>query len=173
MHLLNLTICYTSQGPNLLWHLQNGVLEPLNPKYWLVVVGSNDLFVANCTDRFVFANILNVLQYLHMHRPKAQFLVHGILPRKDSGKKDPYSLGNYWKRGQAINVQLRNFCSNHVNLHYIQAGPLFTEETESRGRRRISPKFMKDGIHPTVEGLEVWGDYILKVLAGNTTKLIP
>ena len=44
----------------------------------------------------------------------------------------------------------------------MQAGPLFLEETKTKGRRQIAQDLLKDGIHPTKKGLEVWGDYIVK-----------
>ena len=32
------------------------------------------------------------------------------------------------------------------------------------GRARIDPKFMDDGVHPTLEGFEKWGDYVAEKL---------
>jgi len=149
-------------GPNALWHLKNGVLEPLKPKVWLILVGTNDLYELKCTDRFVVANILNVLKVIADHQPDAQFILHGILPRKDKAESKTQFLGQVWKRAQAVNIQIRKFCDHKTNIHYMQAGPLFMEETETRGRQQIDVKKMADGVHPTKEGLEVWGDYIVK-----------
>jgi lysophospholipase L1-like esterase len=157
--------CYC-QGPNLLWHLQHGLLDAVNPKIWLILIGTNDLFESRCTDRFVVANILNVLKAIYEQKPDAQFIIHGILPRKDHPESKSQYMGADWKRAQAINWRVRKFCEHSSQLYYMQAGPLFTEETSVRGRRQIDEKLMEDGIHPTVQGLEIWGDYLVKQVKG-------
>ena len=153
------------KGPNLLWHLQNGVLEPLNPKVWFILIGSNDLFESRCTDRFVFANILNVLQELHMHRPDAQFIIHGILPRKDQKKNTTQYLGEYWRMSQQVNAMLKKFCKNYDNLHYMQGGKSFMKDNDKqRGRQQLDANLMADGVHPTRHGLVNWGKLIVAKL---------
>jgi lysophospholipase L1-like esterase len=141
-------------------------MEPLHPKAWLILIGSSDLFTSKCTDRFVVADILNVLKYLHMHRPEAQFIVHGLLPRKDPGSlpQTQEFLGKYWKRAQTINAQIKRFCEVSENLHYMQAGSVFTKDTEMRGRKSIAEGMMEDGVHPTAAGLDLWGDFIVQTL---------
>ena len=140
------------------------MLEPLNPKVWFILIGSNDLFESRCTDRFVFANVLNVLQELHMHRPDAQFIIHGILPRKGDKGNTQY-LGEYWRMSQQVNAMLKKFCRNYDNLHYMQGGKAFMKDTDKqRGRLQIDADLMADGIHPTRQGLVKWGKLI-------TTKL--
>ena len=126
------------------------------------MVGMNDLYELKCTDRFVVANIMNVLKAITTHQPDAQFILHGILPRKDNPASKSQFLGTIWHRAQAINLQLRKFCEHKVQMHYMQAGPLFMEETDEKGRRQIDVTKMADGVHPTVEGVEVWGEYIEK-----------
>ena len=126
------------------------------------MVGMNDLYELKCIDRFVVANILNVVKAISAGQPDAQFILHGILPRKDKPSSESQFLGQIWHRAQAVNLQLRKFCEHKMNMHYMQAGPLFMEETDQKGRRQIDVKKMSDGIHPTVKGLEVWGDYIEK-----------
>lgn len=152
------------QGPNLLWHLKNGVLEPLNPKVWFILIGTNDIFSSQCTDRFVIADILNVLRVVHEQRPEAEFIIHGILPRKDPGSKKTQFLGRYWKRIQVINAQVKRFCEYHPNLHFMQGGSVFMEETELKGRRQMNVSRMDDGLHPTPEGLLAWGEQIVKTV---------
>jgi lysophospholipase L1-like esterase len=150
------------QGPNLVWHLEHGLLEPLHPKIFFIVIGTNDLFVSKCTDRFVVANILNSIKAIHEHRPEATFIIHGILPRLDNPDSKTQFLGSVWKRAQTVNWQVRKFCEHHNNLIWMQAGPLLMEETETRGRMMIDKSLIDDGVHPTKKGLEIWGDYIVK-----------
>lgn len=130
---------------------------------WFIHLGSVDLFENKCTERFVLANILNVLKYIQERRPDALFFVHGILPRKEDSSKDNRFLGRNWKRTQSINFELRKFAKKFLNINYLQGGSLFMEDSDVRGRRRIDPKMMeKDGINPSVKGMEIWGDYLVK-----------
>lgn len=138
------------------------MINPINPKLWFISIGTNDLFEEKCTDRFVVASILNVVKMIHELKPDAVFIIHGILPRKDDPKSKSQFLKKKWKYAQAINTQVRKFCEHSPRLYYMQAGPLFLEETESKGRRQIADGLLEDGIHPTKKGLEVWGDYIVK-----------
>jgi lysophospholipase L1-like esterase len=146
----------------MLWHIQNGLISNLNPKLWFISIGSNDLFQEKCTDRFVVASILNVVKKISEAKPDAHFIIHGILPRKDDPRSQSQFLKKKWKYAQAINTQVRKFCEHYPSLYYMQAGSLFLEETESKGRRQIDQKLLEDGIHPTKKGLEVLGDYMLK-----------
>jgi lysophospholipase L1-like esterase len=144
--------------------LKNGVLEPLNPKLWFLLIGTNDLFTSQCTDRFVVADILNVLRYLHEQRPEAEFIIHGMLPRKDPENRKTQFLGQYWKRSQGVNAQIKRFCEYHPNLHFMQGGSVFLEETDLRGRQQLNVSRMDDGMHPTPEGLSAWGKHIVRMV---------
>lgn len=162
MTIFILSLTQTTKGPNLLWHIQNGMITNLNPKLWFISIGSNDLFEEKCTDRFVVASILNVIKVIHDIKPESHFIIHGILPRKDNPKSKSQFLKKNWKYAQAINTQVRKFCEHSPRLYYMQAGPLFLEETQTKGRRQIDQKLLEYGRIPTKTGLEVWGDYLVK-----------
>lgn len=146
----------------MLWHIQNGMISNLNPKLWFISIGSNDLFQEKCTDRIVVASILNVIKAIHDRKPESYFIIHGILPRKDNPDSKSQFLKKNWKYAQAINTQIRKFSEHSTRMFYMQAGSLFLEETESKGRRQIDQNLLEDGVHPTKKGLEVWGDYMVK-----------
>mmetsp|Transcript_62961 Transcript_62961/g.181111 ORF Transcript_62961/g.181111 Transcript_62961/m.181111 type:complete len:409 (-) Transcript_62961:1197-2423(-) len=150
-------------GPNMLWHIENGLIDNINPKVWFISVGGNELFREKCTDRIVVASILQVLKAIAERKPGAAFVIHGILPRKDDPRSKSQFLKKNWKYAQTINTHVRKFCEHAPRLYYMQAGPLFLQETEeARGRRVIDSKLLEDGVLPTKEGLMVWGEYIAK-----------
>jgi lysophospholipase L1-like esterase len=145
----------------LLWHWENGISEAsLNPKLWFIMVGGNDLFESKCTNRFVFANILNVLKTIFESHPNSEFIVHGIMPRSD----DPATtkLGRLWNRAQDINFLIRKFTDHASHIHYVNAATKFTIESGMKGRRHLDPALMSEGMYPTEKGMKVWGDYIEK-----------
>jgi len=148
----------------MLWHIQNGMIDDLNPKLWFISIGSNDLFEEKCDDRFVVASILNVVKAIADRKPDAHFIIHGILPRKDSIKSKAGFLEKKWRYAQKINTHIRKFCEHSRQLFYMQAGTLFLKETskEWKGRNIIDQNLLEDGMYPTKKGMEVWGDYIVK-----------
>ena len=149
-----------------MWHLQNGVLDVLNPKVWVIVVGNNDLYETKCTDRFVLANILNVIKAISEAKPGAILLIHGIMPRLDSAdEKKGLFLGESWKRANSINTQIRQFIKKgqRGSMRYVNGGIKFLSQTgkDTRGRKQINPAFMASGGRvPTVQGMEVWSDFM-------------
>lgn len=149
-------------GPNMLWHIENGLLQALNPKVWFISVGTNDLYETKCSDKFVVANILNVVKAIHTQKPDSRFILHGILPRKDNPKSKSPFLKTKWKNAQAINTQIRKFTEKSSRLYYMQAGGLFLETTDMKGRKGVDNKLLEDGMYPTKAGLDKWGDHIVK-----------
>ena len=151
------------QGPNLLWHWENGIQQAnLKPKVWFLMVGGNDLFESKCTDRFVQANVLNVLKRIYEYQPDAQFIVHGIMPRKDNPDSASNALGHLWNRAQDINLLLKKFTKQSSRVTFVNAGLKFTSGKAEKGRGAIDPSMVQKGMVPTTKGMKVWGDYIEK-----------
>jgi len=152
-------------GPNLLWLIRRGEVEKLNPKVWFIHIGTTDLFDSKCTNRYVVANVLNVVQELHSKKPDAQFIIHGILPRLDPEQvysKGNDQLGEYWHRAQRVNKLLKNLCETGENLWYMQSGNHFLKiDYSQKGRNPVDPRlFDKDG-DLTAPGMKIWGAEIV------------
>ena len=149
------------KGPNLLWHVKNGLIDNLNPKIWFIMIGTVDIFNDNCSEKSVIANVLNVVKEINERRPEALFVIHGIMPRLDEPTKSKSMfLGKTWKRAQDVNHKLKKFCNKYANMHYIQGGELMLVDSKVRGRAKIDSKMVEDGVHPTIQGYEKWGDYL-------------
>eukprot|EP00980_Cylindrotheca_fusiformis_P007715 scaffold1637_cov108-Cylindrotheca_fusiformis.AAC.4 len=150
-------------GPNVLWHLENGLLEPLNPRVWFIMIGANDLFTNHCNDHLVLANILNVAKVLSLKHPESMFVIHEIMPRKDNPNSKSHDLGKNWKRAQDINSELRKFCKKYRNFYYIASSRLFVKPLQRRPQFESS-MMTEDGVHPTLQGFEKWQDHIVDKL---------
>jgi len=149
-------------GPNLLWHLENGLINNLNPKIWFIMIGTNDLFTNRCSDDFVVASIMNVVKLVSERSPESLFVIHGIMPRLDNLQNTKKQfLGKIWKRAQSINNKLRRFCKKYHNFHYIQGGELMLVPSKITGRARLDVQMMGDGVHPTLAGFEKWADFVV------------
>lgn len=151
---------------NLLWHLSNGILDikELQPSVWFIMVGTNDLGRTGCSKRNTLAGILHIAQYLRDQRPGATIIIHGLLPRSDSREAVP-QLGRMWEQILFINRELRKLCNLHEEWVYMEAAKLFLRRAEGETRKiEINTDTMPDGLHPSVEGYELWGQEILRVV---------
>lgn len=147
-----------AKAPNLLWHLQNGMLpDTLQPKVWMVLIGTNDLGFAHCSKQSTLKAILHTTTYLHEQRPKATILLHGLLPRGE-GRGKAMILGRTWKDIQWINQQLEHACSLNPQWHYMDTGKLFLMADGTR----LDSQLIADGVHPRLSGFRQWGPLIVK-----------
>jgi lysophospholipase L1-like esterase len=153
---------------DLLGQLQDGLLPiHLQPKAWMMMIGTNNLGVTNCSKRTTLHGILHVANYLHHQRPNAKIIIHGLLPRGGSGtgrlKSDEsrYQLGKYWNQIIWINRHLQQYAIEHEQFHYIDNSDMFlvqiggsisTVNTHTTSIWAINSTMMKDALHPTVEG---------------------
>mmetsp|Transcript_5576 Transcript_5576/g.15136 ORF Transcript_5576/g.15136 Transcript_5576/m.15136 type:complete len:183 (-) Transcript_5576:161-709(-) len=140
-------------------------MNHLNPKIWFINVGRTDLFESKCTNSYVVADILNVVKALHISKPDAKFILHGILPHKDPDEglvnRDAY-LGEYWHRAQGVNKELKRFCERTRNIWYMQSTTAFIIQKE-QGRPPLDETLIKKEL--TAKGLRVWGNRIIEKMA--------
>lgn len=145
----------------LLWHLQNGWLDDtLRPDVFVLLIGANDLGRVGCSKRTALAGILNVANYLHEQRPKAQIILHGILPRGggfgDEDYTPDFTLGEYWLNALWVNRQLQKFCDVHPNEWAYFDVTLEFIDRQPGGKSVAKDLMMPNGRHPNVAGREKW-----------------
>ncbi|HUI58080.1 MAG TPA: GDSL-type esterase/lipase family protein [Bryobacteraceae bacterium] len=134
---------------NILWRLNHGELDGVNPKVVVLLAGTNDL-----TDRTEAGNdparvtrsIQKILRVIESKAPNATIILMGIFPRND----DPNLLPLIEK----INTNLSGFADGKTILYLNindrladRAGKLFAGMMNSR-----------DQLHPMVKGYQVWAD---------------
>jgi len=158
------------QISHLLWHLQKGILEPdtLQPKVWLILIGTNDLGFAGCSSQTTFRGIVSLVEHLSSMRPHAMFLVHGLLPRGDPKSSNKMKLGLLWPAIQEINEKLQCFTEKHENYFYVDTGSIFLNQN----RTHINPRLMKDGLHPSLAGMKIWGSILVETVQKILQKIL-
>jgi lysophospholipase L1-like esterase len=158
----------------LLWHIQNGVLNPKNhpyriePKVFMILIGTNDLGRMECSKHTTIAGIMSVLNYISVLYPTTPLIVHGLLPRSDVYNQGDYYLGRYWQDIVYINTELERICSTKRRSqlwHYLDANHIFltTNDTTAGGPIMIiNETIMSDSLHPDVIGYDIWGQEIVQ-----------
>ena len=153
---------------NLLWHLENGMLPDttLNPKVWLVLIGTNNLGRKLCSKEATLRGILEVVARLRSKRPDATVLLHGLLPRSDNSmakvmKEENYKLGYYWEQIQWINQRLKESCNDNLQCVYMETIDIFLSSKDM-----INKETLTDALHPSSEGIKKWGPLIVEKVQG-------
>eukprot|EP00794_Sanderia_malayensis_P010941 gene10941-12102_t len=119
---------------NVLWRLQNGELEHVNPKVFVVLVGTNNH--SNTADEIV-EGIESLAWYISSNRPNAKIIIMALLPR---GQK----LNMLRDKISEINLGLKEMVPTIPNTYYLDADPGFVG---SDGKIKASD--MHDYLHLT------------------------
>ncbi|CAL8088112.1 unnamed protein product [Orchesella dallaii] len=121
------------------------VLEGLNPKAVVLLVGGNDLQRGAQAPQ-VIANIERILQHFRNRFSHARILLLGLLPAGGV----PESV---IEQGKLINDALAAK-SNGDDLRYLDMRNQFADQNEEIFKDLYQP----DGIHLTLQGYEVWNN---------------
>ena len=138
---------------NILWRLQNGELEGVNPKVVVLQAGTNNLAGAGSEDEKVAditAGLKAAVEAIGAKAPDATIVVTGIFPRNDR----PALMGAI----QRINANLEKMAGGRVRYLNIN-GRL----ADASGRLREG-MMHADQLHPTVKAYQVWADALKPIL---------
>jgi lysophospholipase L1-like esterase len=135
---------------NILWRLENGELDHVNPKVIVLLAGTNN--VGNATPpaddaarvEDVSRGIKAVLDVMRAKAPQATIILTAIFPRNDNMAVMPTI--------NAINARMATFADGNMvrflNINDRLAGP----------DGRLLDGMMHDRLHPTLLGYQVWAD---------------
>jgi N-acetylglucosamine-6-sulfatase len=132
---------------NVLWRLENGQLDGYQARVFVVMIGTN-----NCWGKQpppaddVAAGIKKILDLIQSKQPQAKILLLSILP---TGKKPQTGLD----LRTAINKMISIFAGGPV--HYMDIAAKFVGPDAT-----ISKEVMKDFLHLTPTGYEIWSEAI-------------
>jgi lysophospholipase L1-like esterase len=134
---------------NILWRLENGELDGVNPKVIVILAGINNVG-ARAVDEAGVADITKglkaVLDLCRKKAPAATIILTGIFPRNDNMAAVPAI--------NQINENIARFADGktvrYLNVNDKLAGP--------EGRLFAGMMDPRDKLHPTVKGYQIWAD---------------
>ena len=127
---------------HLLWRLEHGALGNLDPKAFVLLIGTNNAWAA--TPGEIVAGVRAIVAHLQAARPRAGILLLGLLPRQDSPNwqdvMGPIEEINRALAGMADETA-DGTAGGHA-LRFLDAGCLFWQPYG-----HIPDALMPDGIH--------------------------
>jgi len=135
---------------NILWRLENGELDGVNPKVVVLLAGTNNLSTGTAEE--ITRGLEAILQTIHQKAPAAAIVIMGIFPRNDNMAFLPVI--------ETINANLAKLADGqkirYLNINGKLAGP--------DGKLFDGMMNAKDKLHPIAKGYQVWADALKPVL---------
>lgn len=143
---------------NLLWRLDHGAVEKLDPEVVVILIGVNNFLHNDASARDTFAGVQAVVDRALEGYPKARIVLHGIFPYgelPDTAER---------ARVRATNALIEALAEN-PRVDYFDFGSVFLQDDG-----RIGKAIMADYLHPTERGYKLWAKQLRPVLSGLLEK---
>jgi len=131
---------------NVLWRLENGELDGVNPKIIVLMIGTNNLYdhTSSPVDD-ITRGIQAILMLIQRKAPDATIVVMGITPRND--------------RGTGIIRTINKINDNLAKLADERKIRFVNINTKLAGRDgKLIEGVTVDGLHLSVKGYQIWSD---------------
>jgi lysophospholipase L1-like esterase len=135
---------------NILWRLDNGELDGVNPKVIVLLAGTNNL--GNTPPDEIVAGLAEVIRVMQAKAPSATIILTGIFPRNDRME--------YLPAIRQINQRLEKMADGRKIRYLDVNGKL----ADSDGRLFEGMMSARDKLHPEVKGYQVWADGLKPLL---------
>jgi|SRR5688572_15877793 len=140
---------------NILWRLENGELDGVNPKVIVLLAGTNNVG-AQPRDESVSAEIARgvkaIVDVCHRKAPGATIVLTAIFPRNDNMAVMPAI--------ERINQQLATFADGK-RLRFLNINDRLAD---SNGVLVPGVLNERDKLHPTLKGYQIWADALKPIL---------
>jgi lysophospholipase L1-like esterase len=137
---------------NVLWRLQHGELDGVNPKAVVLMIGTNNLGSLRPSDETaakteeVVRGIRTLINIIREKAPAAKVVLMGITPRRDQNGV------NFKPVIARINSQLRAFADGN-SIAFLNINDKLTDREGN-----LLKGVTEDGLHLSVEGYQIWAD---------------
>jgi hypothetical protein len=138
---------------NILWRVQNGELDGVNPKVIVILAGTNNIGPHPADDAKV-ADVTRGLRALvdlcRQKAPRATIILTAIFPRNDNPAAVPGI--------NRINAELARLADGKT-LRFLNVNARLADADG-----HLSEGMMVDKLHPTLKGYQVWADGLKPLL---------
>jgi lysophospholipase L1-like esterase len=131
------------QIQNILWRIENGELDGVNPKIIVILAGTNNVG-ADTSAADVTQGLKALVDMCRQKAPAATIVLSGIFPRSDKPDLNPII--------SEINKGLEKFADNK-SIRFLNVNDKLTDSSG-----KLLDGMTVDGLHPTLKGYQIWAD---------------
>lgn len=138
---------------NILWRLQNGELDGMNPRAIVVLAGTNDVGTQPASQAKIdeiSRRLAAIVRVCRRKAPKATIVLTAIFPRNDNPAAVP-SI-------EAINRNLAALADGR-KVRFLNVNDRLAD-----ARGQLYEGMTVDGLHPSVKGYQIWADGLKPIL---------
>lgn len=129
---------------NILWRLQNGEVDGLNPKVAVLMLGTNNTGQRQEDFKTTAAGIKRNLEELQQRLPNTKLLLLAVFPRDEKPDGELRQMNNN------LNAIISGFADNK-KIFFLDINQAFLDANG------VLPKtIMPDFLHPNEQGYEIW-----------------
>lgn len=137
---------------HVLWRLQHGAVEGLNPKLVVVMIGTNNAGHRQERSEETAAGVEAIVRELRERLPDSKILLLGIFPR-GALPKDPMRQLN-----DKTNTMISKLADGD-KIVFLDISPKFLDKDG-----KLPAEIMPDLLHPNKQGYGIWADAIDETL---------
>ncbi len=134
---------------HVLWRLENGELEGMEPKAIVLMIGTNNIGWAGHTPEQTIEGIRAVVREIVKRTPRSRILLLGVFPR--DAKPD----GERRLKIRTINAAIAKL-DEGKSVRFLDIGDKFLSPDGT-----LPADVMPDALHPNERGYRIWAEAIL------------
>jgi lysophospholipase L1-like esterase len=135
---------------NILWRLENGELDGVNPKVIVLLAGTNNVGNRE-TPAGITSGLEAVVRVMQSKAPGATIILTAIFPRNDNIEWLPVI--------DQINANLSHMADGE-KIRYLDINRKLADENG----KLFSGMMNRDLLHPSIQGYQVWADALKPIL---------
>jgi lysophospholipase L1-like esterase len=139
------------QTQNILWRLENGELDGVNPKVVVILAGTNNVS-ANANADDITRGLEAIVHTIQSKAPTATIILMGIFPRNDNMALMPVI--------DTVNHNLSQFADGK-SIRYLNIRDKLAHPDGTLFDDRMNAK---DKLHPTAATYQIWADSLKPIL---------
>lgn len=158
---------------NILWRLENGELDGVNPKVVVLLAGTNNVGDRSSTGSVparaseITEGLQAILHVIRAKAPQATIIIMGIFPRNDNMALMPiidsvnYNLAKLDNGQQMLNADGSVIAHHNGKVRYLNINDKLAS---ADGQLFAGMMNAKDKLHPTAKAYQIWADALKPVL---------
>ena len=131
---------------HVLWRLLNGELENVDPKAYVLMIGTNNTGHRQAPPEETASGIKLILEMLRDRSPDSQILLLSVFPR------DQKPDGRMRRINDGVNEIIKGYADGE-HIHWLDLSDTFLAEDGT-----LPGEVMPDFLHPKAEGYRMWAE---------------